>query len=213
MTNLFEDAINFLINIISSTGYPGVFLVTLIEYSCFFFPIPSEITFPFIGYLASIKSISLFGAILVASLAGIIGSLICYSIGYFGGNPVLQFISRKYTSTIKPINKSKRWFDKYGKYSILFGRLLPVVKSFISFPAGIAKMNIITFITCSSIGIVIWNTLLISLGYFLGSNWQVVESLINEYKIVVGIIFIIIILLLIYRKFIRKQNSSKTFKH
>lgn len=203
--NLFD----FFINLISNTGYPGVFLVTLVEYSCFFFPVPSEVTLPFIGYLASIKSFSLFGAITIASLAGIIGSLICYFIGYFGGNPFLHFIEKKYKSTVKPINSSKKWFDKYGKFSILFGRLLPVVKSFISFPAGIAKMNIFTFIIYSSIGIIVWNTILISLGFILGSNWNMVEKFISEYKIIVGIVFLILLSYFIYIKFIKKRRSSK----
>lgn len=202
------DLFDSLINLISSTGYPGVFLVILIEYSCFFFPIPSEVTLPFIGYLASIKSISLLGAIVISSLAGITGSLICYYIGYFGGNPVLHFISKKYKSTMKPINYSKQWFTRYGKFSILLGRLLPVVKSFISFPAGIAKMNIFIFILYSSIGIALWNTILISLGYFLGSNWRVVEDFIGEYKLIVGVIFLILLITLIYIKFIKKKRSS-----
>lgn len=205
--NLFE----YTMNLISDIGYIGVFTATLLEYACF--PLPSEIILPFIGYLASIESITLPGAIFISSLSGILGSLFCYYIGYFGGKPALDFIISKYKGAGKPINSAKKWFDKYDKASVLLARLLPLARTYISIPAGIARMNVFVFILYSSIGIVIWNTLLISLGYYLGSNWTLVEYFIQEYTIAAGIIILLALAVIIYMKFVRKKFSSpKNFK-
>lgn len=205
--NLFE----YTMSLISDIGYVGVFTATLLEYACF--PLPSEIILPFIGYLASIGSITLPGAILISSLAGILGSLFCYYLGYFGGKPVLDFITSKYKGAGKPINSAKNWFDKYDKVSVLLARLLPLARTYISIPAGIARMNVFVFILYSSVGIVVWNILLISLGYYLGSNWTLVEYFMKEYTIAAGIIILLGLSVIIYVKFIRKRlSSSKNIK-
>lgn len=204
--SLFEGLFNYLVNLISSVGYLGVFFATTLEYACF--PLPSEIILPFIGYLASIETIGLFGGIVVASIAGIFGSLICYYIGYFGGKPVLDIIAIKFKGSRKPINSSRKWFDKYDRASVLLARLLPLARTYISIPAGIAKMNVFLFIAYSSVGIVIWNTLLICFGYYLGSNWKTVEYFMKEYTLAAGIIISLGIISIVYIKLKRKKPTK-----
>ncbi|KMT22059.1 DedA family protein [Clostridium cylindrosporum] len=205
-SSLFSGVFEYLVNLISSVGYLGVFAATSLEYACF--PLPSEIILPFIGYLASIKSIGLIGGIIVSSIAGIVGSLVCYFIGYFGGKPVLDFIGDKFKSSKKPIRSARNWFDRYDKMSVLLARLLPLARTYISIPAGISKMNLFIFIFYSSIGIIIWNTALISLGYYLRSNWKMVEYFIEEYTIAAGIIVLLGAFSVIYLKIKRKKTSK-----
>lgn len=195
----FDRLLTVLMDLINSAGYYGIVITVGLEYACF--PMPSEIVLPFVGFIATQGTISLPGAIIASTIAGILGSLLCYYIGYFGGTPVLNFIGDKLPSSRKSIHSAKSYFDRYNKPSILFARVIPIARTYISIPAGIAKMNIFIFILYSSIGIVVWNTILISLGYYLGSNWTVVEGLMKDYSLIVGIIFVLLLVgFLIYKK-------------
>jgi membrane protein DedA with SNARE-associated domain len=202
---LLDKILTFLMDLINSVGYIGIILTVGLEYACF--PMPSEIVLPFVGFIASRGSITLFGAIIASTVAGILGSLICYYIGYFGGTPILNFIGNKLPSSRKSIHSAKSYFDRYSKASILFSRVIPLARTYISIPAGIAKMNILVFILYSTIGIVVWNTVLISLGYYLGSNWTIVQGLMSDYSLIVGLLLaLFLILFIVYRK---KKNASK----
>lgn len=205
MMGFFDRILTFLMDLINSVGYLGIILTVGLEYACF--PMPSEVVLPFVGFIASGGSITLFGAIIASTAAGILGSLICYYIGYFGGTPILNFIGDKLPSSRKSIHAAKDYFDRYSKASILFGRVIPLARTYISIPAGIAKMNIAVFILYSAIGIVVWNSVLISLGYFLGSNWTVVKEIMSDYSLLVGTIFALLLVgYIIYR---RRSKASK----
>lgn len=204
---LLDKILSSLMGLIDNIGYVGIVIAVGLEYACF--PMPSEIILPFVGFIASQGSITLIGAILAATVAGILGSLICYYIGYFGGTPALNFIGDKIPSSRKSIHAAKSYFDRYSKMSILFARVLPIARTYISIPAGIAKMNVLTFIMYSSVGIIVWNTILISLGYLLGNNWKTVESIIKDYSLIVGIIFVLLVILFIVYKKSKKKKSQK----
>ena len=196
---LFDKILTFLMDLINSVGYIGIVITVGLEYACF--PMPSEVILPFVGFIAGNGSITLAGAIIASTIAGILGSLICYYIGYFGGTPILNFIGDKLPSSRKSIHSAKSYFDKYSRASILFGRIIPLARTYISIPAGIARMNIFIFILYSTIGIVVWNTILISLGYYLGSNWIKVQKIMSDYSLAIGIIFTLLIIgFIIYKK-------------
>ena len=178
MANVFEAIIDYLMEITSQIGYIGVIAIVGLEYACF--PMPSEIVLPFVGFLATSSKMSFIGVLIASTFAGILGSLVCYYIGYFGGKPVLDKIGHKVPSTRKSIFAAKETFEKYDKISVMIARVLPLARTYISIPAGIARMNIIKFILFSFIGIFVWNTVLISLGYYLGSNWTIVEQLMKN---------------------------------
>lgn len=202
---LFNKILTLLMDLINSVGYIGIVLTVGLEYACF--PMPSEVILPFVGFIASSGSITLPGAIIASTVAGILGSIICYYIGYFGGTPILNFIGDKLPSSRKSIHSAKNYFDRYSRASILFSRVIPLARTYISIPAGIAKMNILVFILYSAIGIVVWNTVLISLGYYLGSNWTIVQGIMSDYSLAVGIVFaFLLISYIVYR---RKRKASK----
>ncbi len=202
---LFNKILTFLMDLINSAGYIGIVLTVGLEYACF--PMPSEVILPFVGFIASSGSITLPGAIIASTVAGILGSIICYYIGYFGGTPILNFIGDKLPSSRKSIHSAKNYFDRYSRASILFSRVIPLARTYISIPAGIARMNILVFILYSAIGIVVWNTVLISLGYYLGSNWTIVQGIMSDYSLAVGIVFaFLLISYIVYR---RKRKASK----
>jgi len=200
MTDFFEAILNYLIQITSEIGYIGVITIVGLEYACF--PMPSEIVLPFVGFLAASGRMSYIGVLIASTIAGILGSLVCYYIGYFGGKPILDKIGDKMPSSRKSIFAAKDTFDKYDKISVVIARVLPLARTYISIPAGIARMNVVKFIFFSSIGIIIWNTVLISLGYYLGSNWMMVEQLMEKYTIFIGIL--VLVLTAIY--FIKKRK-------
>lgn len=200
MTDFFEAILNYLIQITSEIGYIGVVTIVGLEYACF--PMPSEIVLPFVGFLAASGRMSYIGVLIASTIAGILGSLVCYYIGYFGGKPVLDRIGDKIPSSRKSIFAAKGTFDKYDKISVMIARVLPLARTYISIPAGIARMNVFKFIFFSSIGIIIWNTVLISLGYYLGSNWMMVEQLMKKYTLFIGLL--VLVLTAIY--FIKKRK-------
>lgn len=202
---LFDKILTFLMDLINSVGYIGIVLTVGLEYACF--PMPSEVILPFVGFIAGSGRITLTGAIIASTLAGILGSLICYYIGYFGGTPILNFIGDKLPSSRKSIHSAKSYFDRYSRASILFGRVIPLARTYISIPAGIARMNILIFILYSTIGIVVWNTILISLGYYLGSNWTKVQKIMSDYSLVIGIIFALLLICFIIYK--RRRKAAK----
>lgn len=192
--NLLGQLSSMIMELINSIGYLGVMIVVSFEYACF--PMmPSEIILPFIGFVASNGSISFIGAIIACTFAGILGSLACYLIGYFGGKPILDKLADKFPGSRKSIFTAKEVFDKYDKVAVLTARILPVARTWISIPAGIARMNPLGFVAYSSVGIIVWNTILLSFGYFLGNNWTQVEILIKRYTVVVGLLGLIIVVL------------------
>lgn len=198
MTNIFESILNYLIGITSEIGYIGVITIVGLEYACF--PLPSEIVLPFVGFLAASGAVSYIGVLIASTIAGILGSLVCYYIGYFGGKPILDRIGDKVPSSRKSIFAAKNTFDKYDKISVMIARVLPLARTYISIPAGIARMNVFKFILFSSIGIIIWNTVLISLGYYLGSNWMMVEQLMKKYTLFIGILVLVLAVAYLIKK-------------
>lgn len=198
MTNIFEALFNYLIEITREVGYIGVIAIVGLEYACF--PMPSEIVLPFVGFLAASGKMSFIEVLVVSIIAGILGSLICYYIGYFGGKPILDKIGDKVPSSRKSIFAAKATFDRYDKISVMIARVLPLARTYISIPAGIARMNVFKFILFSSIGIIVWNTVLISLGYYLGSNWMMVEQLMERYTIFIAGILVILAAVYFLRK-------------
>jgi membrane protein DedA with SNARE-associated domain len=197
-TNSFGEILNKIIQLISELGYAGVSIVVGLEYACF--PIPSEVVLPFIGMTASKASFSYLGAILFSVIGGIVGSIFCYLLGYYGGNPLLNWLFRRFPSSRKSIEALNKWFDKYGKIAVFGARLVPLTRTYVSILAGAVKLNIISFTLYSLAGIVLWNTVLISIGYYVGENWAAIEGLMADYSVAVIILALLAAGTLIYKK-------------
>lgn len=200
--------LDYIINIIESLGYFGVFISVFLEYACL--PLPSEILLPFIGVLSSYGTFNLIASIIVSVLAGLFGSTLCYSIGYFGGAPILDWLCKKSSSARKSMAKLNIFLDKYDKFAVFVARIFPITRTYVSLAVGATKMKYTTFISYSFAGIVIWNSLLISLGYFLGENTPLIESILTKYSfLALTLLFVAFcVLVFIYIKKKRKNLNK-----
>ncbi len=174
MSHLISALTTFVIHVISQSGYFGVGALMAIESAAI--PLPSEVIMPFSGYLVSIGTFSLFGIALAGAVGSMIGSAVLYGVGYYGGRPLLERYGKYVLISHRDIDKSDHFFQKYGNLSNFFGRMIPVVRTFISFPAGAAKMNFPKFLIYSFIGSFIWSLFLGYIGLKLGQNWEKLHS-------------------------------------
>lgn len=182
--------IDALTGMVNSFGYLGIFISTSLEYGCF--PVSSEVLLPFIGFFVFGGEMSLFGAILVSTAGGIAGSLVCYCFGRFGRRFIEKNLCSKYSSLKKGLEKAGRVFDKYGSKSVLIARVFPIARTYISIPAGLMGMNIYVFVIYTAVGSFVWNTMLISAGYFLGGYGSLIRGNILFYVIMVLVSIVLI---------------------
>lgn len=198
---------NFILTFINKFGYIGIFLLIMIEN--LFPPIPSEVILTFSGFIAKKAHLNIFMIIASATLGSVLGALILYYLGYilntsFFSKLINTRLGRILHLNKEHINTSIQDFNDNGKKSVFFGRLAPIVRSLISIPAGMAKMNIFEFTILTTLGSLIWNTVLILLGNMIGDNYLIISNFISTYY--KPIIVILIILWIIKKKY----KSSKT---
>lgn len=199
--------LNKLAELAVSMGPIGIFLFLIVEYGGI--PIPSELILPFFGISAAEGKISLIGIIIISILGALIGAIICYYIGYFGGTSFLNWLRKKIPSMNKHIDVMEKWFKKYGKESILIVRLVPFIRTYISLLAGAERQRMPIFIIYSTIGIAIWNIFLILLGYFVGNNMNLIQSIITKYTYAVIAICVIGVIIYGYIKISKKKSAGK----
>lgn len=157
---------------ISVLGYPGI--VILMAFESMIIPLPSELVMPFAGFVASRGDLGFIGVVIASSLGSLIGSLISYYLGLYLGIPAIKKFGKYVLLNEEDLEKAERWFEKGGEKTIFISRFIPVVRHFISIPAGVARMNPKKFLIYTLVGATIWNTFLAWLGYILGENWAVV---------------------------------------
>jgi len=181
---------HLIIQTISSTGYMGIFILMSLE--SVLIPIPSEVTMPFSGYLATTGRFNLWSVILIGALANLVGSILAYFLGSWGQEHLVRKLIRNYGKYLfiseKEFNHSEHWFRKHGEKIVFFSRLLPVVRTFISLPAGIAQMNFLKFSVLTFFGSLIWSALLTYIGFILGKNWQSLEIYYRKFEIFIFIV-------------------------
>lgn len=200
---MLTQLVDYLLNLAGQLGYFGIIFITGLEYASF--PLPSEVVLPFVGMGAAAGTYTFFKALLASILGGMFGSLIAYAIGYIGGVPLLNWSKERFPKTKKTIIALDQWFNRYGNAAVFLTRLVPLTRTYVSFLAGSQKFDLLKFMTYTGAGIVIWNTLLISLGYFLGDNLERIQGIIQEYTLVAG--FVILAVLIV--GYIRHKKKSK----
>ena len=198
---------------VQSYGYVALIVLSIVESACA--PIPSEVTFGFAGALCTTAitgdaQFSLWAVILIGTAGSLVGSIIAYEVGRTAGRSIVDRWGKWILLTHKDLDAAERWFAKYGSISVLIGRVLPVVRSAISVPAGIAEMARVRFIVLTVIGSAVWVSLLASLGYAAGSNWRHVSK---DFHAVQTPTIIVIVLLLIFGfwhrvRTVRRHNAS-----
>lgn len=185
-------------------GLISIFIVVALEYANL--PLPSELVLPLVGIFAFKYNMNFTQVVIASILGGITGCIINYYLGYKWGKPLIEIIIGKFPKTEKSIISSYSWIKKYDKVSVMISRLLPVARTVISIVAGVIKMNILTFIIYSTIGIGIWNLTLISAGYLLGHKLHIITSILKQYSLLVGILSVIFIVVYIIKNKIRKNT-------
>ena len=194
---------NFVLNLIGSLGYFGMFIAMVLE--AVIIIIPSELILATGGILAANGTFSLIGAF----FAGLIGSVFCaiviYLMGYYGGRPFISKYGKYFFMKEKDIEKSDKWFKKYGMRAAFIGRFFPIVRTFISLPIGIARLNFKKFLIYTTLGSIPWTLLFVLAGYYLGNNYTRIVHIIDIFKIPIIIVITILVLMYIYNKVIKKR--------
>lgn len=171
-------------SIILSLGYPGIALVMFTEN--IFPPIPSEVVIPFAGFLVQRGEFSMLGVLVAASVGVLVGALVIYYIGVWADEPVIRGFVRRYGRWLflseDDVDRSMDFFDRYGEWVVFFGRLIPIIRSLISLPAGMNRMSMPRFLLFTTLGSLIWNTVLGTAGYFLGANWERILDITDRYE-------------------------------
>ncbi|SHJ96240.1 membrane protein DedA, SNARE-associated domain [Clostridium cavendishii DSM 21758] len=199
-----ENLIESILDFIRSYQYIGAFIVVLLEYACF--PLPSELILPFVGFIAAQSNKLLPTIIFICTMASLLGSTICYLIGYYGGDAIINWIKRKFPSSIKSFYTLEKFFNKYGNKTLVFARMVPLTRTYISLFAGSLRYNFTKFIMYSSIGILFWNTILVLLGYYLGEHLETISNIFNNFGKVCAIILSTILLIYLFKKFIKLRK-------
>lgn len=164
----------FIIATISTLGYSGIILLMAIESANI--PLPSEIIMPFSGFLVAQGVFNLYLAGLAGALGCAVGSVISYWFGAWGGRPLVEKYGKYILISHHDLDIADRWFQKHGESTVFFARLLPVVRTFISFPAGISRMNFTRFVIYSFLGSLPWTLALAYVGQKLGDNWEEIRG-------------------------------------
>ncbi|NGQ93607.1 DedA family protein [Brevibacillus sp. SYP-B805] len=184
--------------LVETFGHYGVFIGMIIESACI--PLPSEAILLFGGFLVSKGMLSFWGVVAAGVFGNSIGSVATFWIAANGGRTFLEKNGKYFFVHMDHLVKAERWFTKYGEMAVFFGRNLPVVRTFISFPAGMAKMNVVRFVTFSFIGCIPWNLAFVYLGVKLGDHWQMVEPYLHPISYVILAGFVMSAGWILYRK-------------
>ena len=188
-TIIIDILANFVIRTIDVLGYPGIFFLMLIE-SCGI-PMPSEIIMPFSGFLVAEGKMNFWAVSFIGALANLAGSLIAYWIGLKGGRALIEKYGKYVLISKHDLDLADRWFVKFGNLAVFFGRLLPVIRTYISFPAGVAKMEIKRFSLYTFAGALPWSILFTWLGVKMGSNWEQIREKLHNFDLAILILVII----------------------
>lgn len=187
-----------MLGVMESWGYIGICFLIAIEN--IFPPIPSEVILTFGGFLTTYTSLGPLGVIISATIGSLVGAIVLYYLGYFCSNGLNKLFK------IDDINKANAWFKNKGCKAVLYCRFVPIVRSLVSIPAGINKMPMLVFLIYTTLGTIIWNTVLVYAGVLLGDNWSYFAGVISRYS---KVVLVIIILGILLRIWIRKLKKNK----
>ncbi len=203
-----------IINLMNQFGYIGIFLLIAIEN--IFPPIPSEVILTFGGYMTTYSNLNVPLVILSATLGSLLGAIVLYAIGkILNKERLMKIVSGKVGKILhlkkEDIESADKWFDTKGEKCVFFCRFIPIVRSLISIPAGMSEMNIPKFLIYTTIGSLIWNSVLVVVGSIVGENWENIVNIFDTYSTITLIVLIIIFILFVvwfYKKRAKKQQVS-----
>lgn len=196
----------FTLWLVDTLGHFGIFLGMTIESVCI--PLPSEVIMLFGGFMAEAGKLNLALVVIAGTLGNLFGSLLAYYVGKYGGKAFILKYGKFIFLNASHLEKSALWFEHYGAATVFFGRLLPVIRTFISLPAGIGKMNIYKFVIYTTLGCIPWNLMLTWLGYSLGSHWGTVEKYMRPISYLMLIAVILLVLYGLYKLWKKRRPAA-----
>ncbi|HSI38776.1 MAG TPA: DedA family protein [Methylotenera sp.] len=182
----------WIMSVISTMGYGGIVLLMAIESACI--PLPSEIIMPFAGFLVFKGEMTLWWVAFAGAIGCVVGSIPAYYVGMFGGRPLAEKYGKYVLISKNDLDMADRWFDKHGDIIIFIARLLPAVRTFIAFPAGVARMNMPKFIIYTFVGSLIWCWVLAYAGMKFGEHWVDLKVYFHQFHYVIiaaGVVFLV----------------------
>jgi membrane protein DedA with SNARE-associated domain len=205
---ILKPVVDFVISIISNLGYLGVIFLMVLDSAMI--PIPSEIILVFSGYLVTTGTFDPISIILAGSLGNVVGSILTYYFGLkFGRLFILRF-GKYFFIKEHHLEYTEKLFQKYGDKISFLGRLLPAIRTYISLPCGVAKMNLLKYSIYTFIGSVIWNTIFTYIGIQLGSKWQEIDNYSIYLEIVTGCVIVTFVIWFII-KMLRRSSNKKSY--
>ena len=213
VARIIEILSGFIVATISALGYSGVVLLMAIESACI--PLPSEVIMPFSGYLVSTGHMNLWGVGFAGALGCVLGSLVAYWVGMYGGRPLIEKYGRYVLISRHDVDLADRWFANYGEVIVFASRLLPVVRTFIAFPAGVARMKVGRFVIYTFAGSLPWCLGLAYVGQKLGEQWNKDDTLktwFHRFDFLIGIAALLLVIWWIWRhvKHLRQGKTEAT---
>jgi membrane protein DedA with SNARE-associated domain len=179
---LIDLVASYSLQVVETLGYPGVFLLMVME--SMVFPVPSEAVLPPAGWLAYEGTMNFWVALAVATLGTIVGSLLSYAMGLYGVRPFLERYGKYVLVSPHHLDLTHRFFDRRGAaFAVFLSRFVPVVRHLISIPAGSARMPLVPFVVATAVGGGLWNLILLYAGFKLGENWEQVTATVEAYKV------------------------------
>jgi len=206
LASITDPLVEFAVNVIDAMGLPGIFLLMVAESACI--PIPSEATFLFAGFGVARGDFSLFAVVATGTAANVVGSWIAYAIGYYGRIDILEKHGRKLHIKPSHLRWADDWFARYGSATVFFSRMLPIVRTFISLPAGVARMPFLRFTVLTTLGCIPWVFMIAFIGKEAGANWEDWKEHLHyiDYAVIAAIILGVVWLFLRYRR--RRADAS-----
>ena len=202
-----QSIIDWIVGLMETLGAPGVGIAILLEN--LFPPIPSEVVLPLAGFTVAQGTLNMWAVFIWSVVGSVAGAYALYGIGVWLGLERLRKVADwMWLVRASDVDAAMRFFTKYGRSSVFFGRLIPGVRSLISIPAGLGKMNLLTFGVWTTLGSGIWNAVLIYLGYVLGDNWEKATGYADTYSnVIYGVLVLIILAFLVY--FVRRAVTDR----
>jgi len=206
---LLEFLTKIIIDTISQWGYPAIFILISLSSMCI--PIPSEVVLLFAGYLAFQGKLDLLAVIGIGTLGNLTGSVVAYYIGLKGGRPLFLRFGKYVFVKEKELKWAEDWFERFGHETVFFGRMIPIIRAFISVPAGVAEMNVVKFNVYTFLGVLPWSIGLSYAGYALGANWDKITGYFSLTSWIVAIaILLMVALFIVYHLKVKTNNKTST---
>ena len=203
LASITDSLVTFATDVVRDLGLPGVFLLMVLESACI--PVPSEATMLFAGFNVHNGEYSLLAATLVGSFANLVGSWIAYGVGYYGRAELLEKHGKFLHIKPKDLQRADRWFERYGDWAVFFSRMLPIVRTFISLPAGVARMPFLRFSVLTLLGCLPWVFMLTFIGDQAGAHWEDWKDALHYVDYAVAAVIVVGIA---YLLFLRRRGGA-----